>query len=140
MIRRPPRSTLFPYTTLFRSACGLGAWRLGGVDQQGCLVHVAGLQFGPGLEGVGDAVLDQLALVGRGLLENPVGDFGLVARMAYADAQPPVVGRAQLGMDIAQAVVATVAAAALELDLAGLEVQFVMDHEDLLGLDLEEAR
>src|SRR5258708_31939667 len=25
MIRRPPRSTLFPYTTLFRSAKGLGA-------------------------------------------------------------------------------------------------------------------
>src|SRR3712207_8116051 len=24
MIRRPPRSTLFPYTTLFRSAHGLG--------------------------------------------------------------------------------------------------------------------
>src|SRR3712207_7466635 len=23
MIRRPPRSTLFPYTTLFRSQCGL---------------------------------------------------------------------------------------------------------------------
>src|SRR2546422_8395999 len=23
MIRRPPRSTLFPYTTLFRSPCGL---------------------------------------------------------------------------------------------------------------------
>src|SRR5256885_13169400 len=23
MIRRPPRSTLFPYTTLFRSICGL---------------------------------------------------------------------------------------------------------------------
>src|SRR3712207_8321966 len=31
MIRRPPRSTLFPYTTLFRSADRLrpdGAWRL----------------------------------------------------------------------------------------------------------------
>src|ERR1017187_10856923 len=26
MIRRPPRSTLFPYTTLFRSWCG-GMWR-----------------------------------------------------------------------------------------------------------------
>src|SRR5260370_27594662 len=27
MIRRPPRSTLFPYTTLFRSAlCGTRAW------------------------------------------------------------------------------------------------------------------
>src|SRR5690606_39716602 len=25
MIRRPPRSTLFPYTTLFRSACDLRA-------------------------------------------------------------------------------------------------------------------
>src|SRR5688572_32512017 len=24
MIRRPPRSTLFPYTTLFRSGCGPG--------------------------------------------------------------------------------------------------------------------
>src|SRR5437764_4970464 len=27
MIRRPPRSTLFPYTTLFRSC---GSWRSGG--------------------------------------------------------------------------------------------------------------
>src|SRR5256885_11872208 len=24
MIRRPPRSTLFPYTTLFRSSCAIG--------------------------------------------------------------------------------------------------------------------
>src|SRR3712207_7937362 len=28
MIRRPPRSTLFPYTTLFRSKAGLQASRL----------------------------------------------------------------------------------------------------------------
>src|SRR3712207_7516829 len=27
MIRRPPRSTLFPYTTLFRSGLGLGGGR-----------------------------------------------------------------------------------------------------------------
>src|SRR2546430_13493855 len=27
MIRRPPRSTLFPYTTLFRSATNLRYWR-----------------------------------------------------------------------------------------------------------------
>src|ERR1051326_3988335 len=26
MIRRPPRSTLFPYTTLFRSRCVAGRW------------------------------------------------------------------------------------------------------------------
>src|SRR2546422_8131276 len=38
MIRRPPRSTLFPYTTLFRSHCtqgGLGAARWGPSYQWG---------------------------------------------------------------------------------------------------------
>src|SRR5258708_13720555 len=30
MIRRPPRSTLFPYTTLFRSALALPAYSLAG--------------------------------------------------------------------------------------------------------------
>src|SRR5260221_940176 len=30
MIRRPPRSTLFPYTTLFRSAASGAGGRLGG--------------------------------------------------------------------------------------------------------------
>src|SRR2546427_8117682 len=31
MIRRPPRSTLFPYTTLFRSAALFGALKIGAV-------------------------------------------------------------------------------------------------------------
>src|ERR1035437_3740724 len=36
MIRRPPRSTLFPYTTLFRSALPSGKWiRLEEVDRIG---------------------------------------------------------------------------------------------------------
>src|SRR5256885_5359382 len=40
MIRRPPRSTLFPYTTLFRSGTGITApaWRrnhLGAADRAG---------------------------------------------------------------------------------------------------------
>src|SRR2546427_5613460 len=34
MIRRPPRSTLFPYTTLFRSDVGVGAHREPGVFGQ----------------------------------------------------------------------------------------------------------
>src|SRR5438445_7127884 len=34
MIRRPPRSTLFPYTTLFRSQCGVGD-----LEQSPVLVH-----------------------------------------------------------------------------------------------------
>src|SRR5258706_10687902 len=37
MIRRPPRSTLFPYTTLFRSALGtLGALGSGRALRRGC--------------------------------------------------------------------------------------------------------
>src|SRR2546425_8542694 len=40
MIRRPPRSTLFPYTTLFRSRCGSGQ-RHGGV----------GIVYGDGVGG-----------------------------------------------------------------------------------------
>src|SRR2546430_8784201 len=34
MIRRPPRSTLFPYTTLFRSACHAKRRRVVPVDRQ----------------------------------------------------------------------------------------------------------
>src|SRR2546422_8354073 len=39
MIRRPPRSTLFPYTTLFRS---LGVQPAGGVHQHGVVPASAG--------------------------------------------------------------------------------------------------
>ena len=43
-------------------------------------------------------------------------------------------------MDVLQAVVAGVRAAELELDLAGQQVELVVDDEDLARLDLEEAR
>src|SRR5256885_11917876 len=39
MIRRPPRSTLFPYTTLFRSRIGktaVGPWRRRHLVVEGC--------------------------------------------------------------------------------------------------------
>src|SRR5574341_1494922 len=35
MIRRPPRSTLFPYTTLFRSYEGAGCFECGGTGFRG---------------------------------------------------------------------------------------------------------
>ena len=57
--------------------------------------------------------------------------------MADAQAQPPVVATAQLGVDVAQAVVAAVAAAFFQLDLAGGKVQLVVRHQDLLGLDFK---
>src|SRR5256885_5314646 len=68
MIRRPPRSTLFPYTTLFRSTVRLGeATRNGAVSRDGRGEAVQGLVLG--LRGVDarslvDAVqarLDELA-------------------------------------------------------------------------------
>src|SRR2546425_5105385 len=62
MIRRPPRSTLFPYTTLFRSG-------LAGVGQRAGVAVVARRSVGLGgiaadaQRGVADA--DGVALVGR---------------------------------------------------------------------------
>src|SRR3712207_9495245 len=48
MIRRPPRSTLFPYTTLFRSPV-LGAYVLherAATQYRGALIALAGPAFG----------------------------------------------------------------------------------------------
>src|SRR2546430_3792880 len=39
MIRRPPRSTLFPYTTLFRSPVVMATRHLVGEAQRGHVVH-----------------------------------------------------------------------------------------------------
>src|SRR5258707_2508138 len=48
MIRRPPRSTLFPYTTLFRSVMYLERGRvLLGIGQGGQMRHQLGVVEGP---------------------------------------------------------------------------------------------
>src|SRR5438067_6345319 len=39
MLRRPPRSTLFPYTTLFRSLIGWGAGGMPNVEVNGVLAQ-----------------------------------------------------------------------------------------------------
>src|SRR5688572_32627776 len=41
MIRRPPRSTLFPYTTLFRSRVGIGSVAEGGAIGAAVVLRVA---------------------------------------------------------------------------------------------------
>src|SRR3712207_7331692 len=46
MIRRPPRSTLFPYTTLFRSGRGLGEEAVDEVAEAGVGRHAAGRGVG----------------------------------------------------------------------------------------------
>src|SRR3712207_7140925 len=55
MIRRPPRSTLFPYTTLFRSAAGPA--RAAGVEVQPVVDHLERRRVRAGRAGVqvGDA-------------------------------------------------------------------------------------
>src|SRR2546427_4439882 len=63
MIRRPPRSTLFPYTTLFRSLDQVGggaARRLGGeVDHQPVREHRGRYRFEIVVVGHGPAIQDR---------------------------------------------------------------------------------
>src|SRR2546430_17137686 len=62
MIRRPPRSTLFPYTTLFRSGVAPGHHPVPDVA-----LRVAGLQVHrPGAAGVGGSARGQRAQAGPG--------------------------------------------------------------------------
>src|SRR3712207_8955178 len=44
MIRRPPRSTLFPYTTLFRSGCAMNVFRRSRIEA-GQTVAIIGIGF-----------------------------------------------------------------------------------------------
>src|ERR1035437_3308887 len=66
MIRRPPRSTLFPYTTLFRSLQGCVQGRQRRRDRAGQGVY--------GARNLGDDPAE--AEEGRGGLSRPVGDRG----------------------------------------------------------------
>src|SRR3712207_9333565 len=72
MIRRPPRSTLFPYTTLFRSqvdfvpvvesvAVGVGAERVGMV-RVALVAITQPVTVGVGLERVGSELVDLVAV------------------------------------------------------------------------------
>src|SRR5258705_3083045 len=56
MIRRPPRSTLFPYTTLFRScpflekACGIWQFKAGKLNQS----YADGVRYATGIRNIVD--------------------------------------------------------------------------------------
>src|SRR2546426_667361 len=52
MIRRPPRSTLFPYTTLFRSRSDAGGLLHFFVDEQKMLTRAGGKQGRPIMESI----------------------------------------------------------------------------------------
>src|SRR5256885_13010204 len=78
MIRRPPRSTLFPYTTLFRSLVEAG-------DE--VVVNVAAVELGLGSGGF-DIVHVNLT---RGV-EGGVGDAH-VMKLNYTSLQHPEIGK-----------------------------------------------
>src|SRR3712207_7181140 len=59
MMRRPPRSTLFPYTTLFRSGAANFAWASG---------YAIGASLGGTLADLGGDVLSYLSLAAACLL------------------------------------------------------------------------
>src|SRR5574337_1086135 len=115
MIRRPPRSTLFPYTTLFRSAAGLGS--LGFVTTLGGSLVIGGLansafavtaalwlgactgraKAGPALLRAGAAVWLWLAFSARHLAEIPLPET-LLSAAALASAALPAPNKAQRGL------------------------------------------
>src|SRR3712207_7138706 len=68
MIRRPPRSTLFPYTTLFRSRADRGKRRAGTRDLlSGFEAAVDLLRHPAGEDAVGDVAFDQVVRAAAGL-------------------------------------------------------------------------
>src|SRR3989449_9988883 len=79
MIRRPPRSTLFPYTTLFRSTDLVGPGDVGGAHARDR--HAVVLDVLAGLELVEDLVHRVLARAVRRivLVHQPVTEVALLA-------------------------------------------------------------
>src|SRR3712207_7250000 len=59
MIRRPPRSTLFPYTTLFRSVSGLSAEEIVGRDAKEYGTSTGETMCIAQAETVGKAIIDR---------------------------------------------------------------------------------
>src|SRR5256885_16690453 len=91
MIRRPPRSTLFPYTTLFRSR-GTLAFAAGHLQPSTLTGQWLGGPVSLGVAERRDPDVTALVISGRGLVD--VRQAGLAAG-ASDDAQPP--GSAEWG-------------------------------------------
>src|SRR5947208_2037452 len=92
---------------------------------------------------LGRAGDDRLRVVMRlEVREHVVGEGASVAVLgpADADAEPQEILRSEGPRDRAQAVVSPEAAAAARLEPAEIEVALVVDDEDRVRLDLEEAR
>src|SRR3546814_4483226 len=112
MIRRPPRSTrtdtLFPYTTLFRSAIGLmkhvTTWLLNN-HWTGRTVHEAVAQFGDGIDALTAMLPDSLPGNYRGDWDKAVAGMcadGVPVGLAHQLANTMVLGSAPDIIEIAE--------------------------------------
>ena len=116
--------------------------RRGGLGRGGLLVWISSvaLSISPAssagtacsVRAIASSIASRCSL--SGFFSTQLTTSAFDARMADAQAQPPVVAGAQLRVDVAQAVVAGVAAAELELGLAGHDVELVVHHQDLVRL------
>src|SRR2546429_9794803 len=84
MIRRPPRSTLFPYTTLFRSLDRFGQLTADGSERRHRIERVPGQDFlrrGP----------EERRMPGQQLIQHapPGGDVGPALAMLLSPPPPP---------------------------------------------------
>src|SRR6266481_5536335 len=96
MIRRPPRSTLFPYTTLFRSSTPVARRRRGRSQPYQALLNRLEHRFAPGVDL--ELAVDALDMPGHGLARQAemAGDLGVAE--AFGDAPEDVdLARSQLG-------------------------------------------
>src|SRR2546422_10265444 len=134
MIRRPPRSTLFPYTTLFRSRVETDAEHLGGPDGRGrALVDLDQLgerwDADPGLPPV--IIPDEIA---RGLVaqDQPVG----AGAVQQAERDAGVAGVNEAALPFEQDDVGVLRALEHELlRRAGAEIRHDRIHADAPPLD-----
>src|SRR5690606_36638918 len=92
------------------------------------------------VERVVDRPADQDVVLGPGTSQDPRGHPVLEPGLADADAQPVEAAVAKQAHDVAQAVLAAVAAVELQPRHAGRQVELVMGQQRLFGLDLPVAQ
>ena len=108
----------------------------GAVDMVAGIDHAVHNRQAGGVGRAGAGALEILGLAGAQLLKHIVCHGHLAGRVADAGADAAKVAAAHLVDDGTQAVVAGMAAAHLDAHVAGGNIELVMDHEQLLGLDL----